>query len=243
MDPKEVGRVELAIVFVKSTKTAEAADTARVVLTSEGLVLTLQNGLGNAEILAEWIASDRVLAGTTAHGATLLGPGRIRHAGQGPTLIGFWSEGQPARVRRVAETLNAASIETQVVEDARRIVWDKLLVNVGINAITALTGTRNGELLDLEITMDLARAAVEEAVAVARTSGVEVREHAVDHVFEVARATAVNRSSMGQDVDHRRATEIGVINGAIVERGQKLGVETPVNGVLYALVRTLEMHY
>ncbi len=242
-DPAEVGRAELAIVFVKSTATAVAAETAAGLVGDSGLVLTLQNGLGNADVLAERIEPVRVLAGTTAHGATLIGPGAIRHAGVGPTVIGPWSGGDAAAAEGVADVFNRAGIETQVSTEIKVVVWNKLLVNVGINAITALTGIKNGQLLDLEATRELSRAAVEEAVAVARALGIGVREDAVKHVFEVAEATGPNRSSMGQDVDNKRQTEIETINGAVVREAAGLGLAAPVNQTLTALIETLQAHY
>jgi 2-dehydropantoate 2-reductase len=242
-DPSQIRPADLVMLFVKSTQTRAAALVARELAGPEGLFLTLQNGLGNADAIAEAVDPARVMAGTTAHGATLLGPGRIRHAGVGPTRVGMWAGRDPSQARRVAAMLTAAGIETEAVEDVRAVVWDKLLVNVGINAITALTGVRNGQLMDLEATRDLVRAAVEEAAAVARAAGVTVRENTVEHVFQVARATAANRSSMGQDVDRRRPTEIDAINGAVVKEGRRLGIGASVNHTLAALVETLQAHF
>lgn len=242
---REIGEAELVIVFVKSTQTEAAAEIAGILAGNDGMVLTLQNGMGNADIIAEAIEPVRVLAGTTSHGATLLGPGSIRHAGVGPTTIGGWSRTKEGfdRAARFADLFNGAGIVCETVEDIRIPVWNKLLINVGINAITALTGIKNGQILDLEVTRCLSRAAVEEAMNVAKARGISVREDMVDHVLEVARATAANRSSMGQDVDHRRQTEIGAINGFIVREATALGLMTPVNQALTGLIETLENHY
>jgi len=243
-DPDDIGLAELVMVFVKSTQTAAAAETAGKLAGDTGYVLTLQNGMGNADIISEIVDPRRVMAGTTSHGATLLGPGRIRHAGVGPTVIGMWHEdGDTAVAQRTAARFSDAGIATEAVDDVRRIVWDKLLVNVGINAITALTGIRNGELLDLEVTRTVCAEAVEEAVAVARAQGIPVRNDAVAHVYEVARATAANRSSMGQDVDNARQTEIDAINGVVVREAERLGLQAPVNRALTGLIQTVQAHY
>jgi 2-dehydropantoate 2-reductase len=239
----QLGEADLIIIFVKSTQTADAAKTAQAIIESNCPVLTLQNGMGNADIIAETIGAKCVVAGTTSHGATLLGPGSIRHAGVGPTVIGMWERGNPTQTHTIAKAFNEAGIQTEVVEDVRSVVWDKLLVNVGINAITALTGIKNGQILDLVLTKKLSQAAVEEAMAVARAQGVNVRDDAVQHVLTVAKATGPNRSSMGQDVDNRRQTEIGAINGVVVREGRKCGLETPVNQTLTALIETLQDHY
>jgi 2-dehydropantoate 2-reductase len=145
--------------------------------------------------------------------------------------------------RKIADQFTQAGIESAAVEAIRPVIWDKLLVNIGINAITALTGIKNGQILDLEVTRELSRIAVEEAAAVARARGIEIRKDPVAHVFEVAAATAANRSSMGQDVDQRRPTEIKAINGFVVREAQSMGITAPVNKALTALVETMEAHY
>jgi 2-dehydropantoate 2-reductase len=244
-DPDLIGQAELVIIFVKSTHTADAAETARKLAGSAGVVMTLQNGMGNADILAELINPERVLAGTTSHGATMLGPGRIRHAGVGATTIGAWAATEQGRKRasRISDFFTRTGIDSEPVDDVRSVLWNKLLVNIGINAITALTAIKNGRILDLEITRNLSCMAVEEAMEIAARMNINVRQDAVDHVYAVARATAANRSSMGQDVDHKRPTEIGTINGYIVKEARRLGMQAPVNETLTALVQTLEYHY
>lgn len=240
---REVGAVDLSLIFVKSGQTEEAARVAAQLAGAGGQVLTLQNGLGNVEKLAQHVDPQMLIAGTTAHGATVLGPGRIRHAGTGPTVIGLWQGGDSTPADSLAARFNQAGIPTSVAADIRPVLWEKLLVNVGINAITALTGIRNGQLLDLKTTRDLAAEAVTEAAAVARASGVTVRTDIQEHVFAIAGATAANRSSMGQDVDHGRPTEIEAINGLIVREAGRLELDVPVNRVLTSLISTLQAHY
>ncbi len=244
-DPEQIGPADLIIIFVKSSRTQSAAETARFIAGSDGLVMTLQNGMGNADEIAEFIAPERILAGTTSHGATLLGPGNIRHAGSGPTTIGPWAATKDGldRAEQFADFFNRAGIRTEAVADVRSVVWNKLLINIGINAITALTNIKNGQILDLEITQELSRVAVREAVDVARKLNVKVYDDAMDIVFKVAEATALNRSSMGQDVDNLRPTEIAAINGFIVREAERLGLAAPVNFTLTALIQTLEYHY
>ncbi|MBC2712944.1 MAG: ketopantoate reductase family protein [Desulfosarcina sp.] len=242
-DPVRIGPVDLSIVFVKSTHTAVAAETAARLSGKTGLVLTLQNGMENADTLAETLAPSHVIAGTTSHGATFLGPGAIRHAGSGDTVIGPWAAAGMTGADRVAEVFRRADITTRVVADVRSVLWAKLFINVGINAITALTGINNGQLLDLKRTRQLSREAVEEAMAVAGAQGIAIDQDPVEKVFQVATATSPNRSSMGQDVDNRRLTEIAAINGFIVRMAEAAGVPVPVNRTLAALVETLQAHY
>ena len=242
-DPDRIGSTDLSIVFVKSPHTAAAAKTAARLSGKTGLVLTLQNGMGNADMLAEILESSQIIAGTTSHGATFLGPGTIRHAGEGDTVIGPWSTAGMTGAEKVAEVFHRANIVTRVVVDVRTVLWEKLLINVGINAITALSGIKNGQILQLEWSRQLSREAVEEAMAVAHAQGIAIDGDPVEKVFQVAAATGPNRSSMGQDVDNCRLTEIAAINGFIVRIAEKAGVPVPVNRTLAALVETLQAHY
>ncbi len=242
-DFRQTRPADLAVVFVKGPQTAEAARAAAEIIAPGGLALTLQNGLGNADVMTGILKPETVITGTTSYGSTVLGPGSIRHAGVGPTVIGPWAGAAMDQVRAAAQVLTQGGIETEVKEDVKALVWNKLMVNVGINAIVALTHIRNGNLLDLEITRELSRLAVEEGLAVAAKLGIGVREDAVEHCLWVAEQTGLARASMGQDVDARRPTEIDTINGAIVRLGQENGVETPVNFSLTALIKTWQNSY
>ena len=239
-NPGEVGSVDLVLIFVKSYDTQEAAADALPLASGETVFLTLQNGLGNAEKIAEVVGSHRVVVGVTAQGSTLLGPGEIRHAGVGATTIGELNGAKTSRILRIKEAFNSAGLDTEVSASILDAVWSKVLVNVGINALTALTGLRNGELLAFPEIRGVMRRAVLEAKEVAEAKGVRIGGDPVEKVYEVAETTAANRSSMLQDIDRCRRTEIGALNGTIVEMGRRLGVDTPVNEALTAAVLGLE---
>ena len=233
--------VDLVILFVKSAATQAAATDAAALLRPGGRVLTLQNRLGNAEVVAEIVGAERVVAGTTAQGATLLGPGRVRHGGSGETHIGRLFGEVDEFCHEVARLLTNAGLPTVVEPDVRSLIWGKLIINTGINALTALLRLRNGQLAELAETRQLLALAVEEAVQVARAAGV-LRPYAnpLDKVLAVAVAAGQNQSSMLQDILRGSPTEIAVINGAIVREGERLGVATPVNRTLTLLVQALE---
>ncbi len=234
---------DLAIVVVKSYATDEAMSIVRNIRSASTVFLTLQNGIGNWERMARAVGKEAVLAGSTAQGSTLLGPGLIRHGGNGPTYIGEPGGAISERVERVVALFRQAGLATEPSDQIEKLIWQKLIVNVGINAITALTGIRNGRIAEVEEAAGLCRAAVIEALAVAGAKGFPMGEEMVERVISVAAATARNRSSMGQDVDRKKRTEIDAINGAIVRFGCEAGVATPVNGTLTSLIKVLETQY
>jgi len=234
---------DLVLVSVKTHSIEGAVSSVVDRCHAATLFLTLQNGIGNWERIARLVGEGSVLVGTTAQGATLLAPGRIRHGGNGPTYLGE-PDGPPSpRVLAVVEKFRQAGLAAESREGMAQLIWEKLHVNVGINAITALTGIRNGFIAAMPVARELCRAAVEEAMRVARAKGFVMPEDMVERVLAIAQATAVNRSSMGQDVDHRKRTEIDAINGAIVALGEQLHLPTPVNQTLVRLVKILEANY
>jgi 2-dehydropantoate 2-reductase len=244
-NPADAGPVDLVIVFVKATMTEQAMRGALCLVGDGTTVLTLQNGLGNVEKLCGVVEPSRVLAGTTGHGSTLVGPGHIRHAGTGDTVVGEPNaDGTDSRAEALAAFFNEAKLVTHVSSNVMGLIWTKLIVNVGINALTAVTGLKNGRLVDFPETAELMKAAVAEACAVAEAKGIrfEVGDP-LEHTVQIARRTSANRSSMLQDVTAKRQTEVSVINGAIVEEGRKLSIPTPVNAVLTNLVLTRQKTY
>lgn len=230
---------DLLLVLVKSYDTAEAVAGAP----EAAVACTLQNGWGNADILADRFGAARVLAGTTAHGATLLRPGAVRHAGNGETRLGPWAPAGPAAA--MAETivalLTAAGLgPAAALVDPRPALWAKLAVNCGINALTALHGVPNGALLQEAALRHEMAAAAREAGQVAAAHGVTLPEEPAETVARVAAATAANRSSMLQDLARGRRTEVDAINGALVRLAAQVGLTAPVNQRLWEQVRARE---
>ncbi|MDF3001235.1 MAG: panE, partial [Bacillota bacterium] len=228
-------------VFVKSTLTSMAVKSNKAVFGPQTIALTLQNGLGNIDLIRAEIGEQNVIAGTTAHGATMLGPGAMRHAGSGKTIIGELDGKQTERIQRIAALFTEAGLETDISDNVLGLVWDKLMVNVGINALTGITKLHNGELLDHPEIEALLEAAVSEAYAVAEAKGICLSfQDPVGHTKDVCKATAANKSSMLQDILNHKTTEIDMINGAIVREGASAGIPTPVNHVLTNLIRFMQ---
>ena len=242
--PHDVGgAVDVAIIFVKSPQTAQAARIAAALLKPDGLALSLQNGLGNFETIAAVLGAGRVVQGVTSHGATLPGPGRVRHAGAGETHLAF-SPGLADKIGAVKDLLTQAGFETHLADNLETLLWGKLIINVGINALSAILRLRSGLLATVEPAERLMTAAVLEAVQVAQAKGITLPyDDPPERVRQVAIATGTNRSSMLVDVLRAAPTEIDVINGVIVREGERLGLDTPVNQMLVWLVQTIEATY
>lgn len=238
--PSALPPVDLALILVKSHQTAAIADEVAHALSPDGIAITLQNGVGNAEILAQAIGPDRVAQGITAQGATMLEPGKIRHAGAGLTHITVLPT-QATRSEQAIDLLNQADIETHATASAEPLIWGKLAVNAGLNPLTALLEIRNGELLTEPRRLHYMVAAAREIEAVATVLGIHLPYPDVAaHVQEVAHITGENISSMLQDMRRRVPTEIEAICGAVVQHGRTLNIPTPVNAALYHLIRTKE---
>jgi 2-dehydropantoate 2-reductase len=210
-------------------------------MSAGGIALTLQNGLGNLEQMSAAAGPVRLLAGVTFVGVTRPAEGEVIFAGQGATVIGAPAGSQvtPEETAQVAAVFRKAGLPCQVREDIEAVLWEKLVVNVGINPLTAILRVPNGALPELPEAWELAVAAAQEAAAVAAISGLRLSIDPEVRLREVCTATAKNRSSMLQDVLAGRPTEIDALNAQVSRRGQALGVATPVNDLLTRLLRAV----
>lgn len=243
-DATSLTATDLLLVAVKSYQTSSLASILSAVLPPSALVITLQNGLNNRLRLTKALGSGRIALGITSEGATVLGPGHIRHAGSGTTHLGRDSQlvaDIAVPLDEVAVLFNAAGFRTDVVTNAEGLVWGKLAVSAAINPITALLRVPNGFLLEYKVLVQMMMEAAAEVVAVAQKLGVDIPTATpVDQALTVARDTALNRSSMLQDILRGSPTEIEFICGAVAQLGEQVGVATPINTRLFKLVRLLE---
>ncbi len=243
-DPAALAATDLALVCVKAYQTADVARVLGRALAPSGRALTLQNGVGNVEALVAALGKSRVLGGITSEGATLLGEGRVRHAGAGQTHIGPAAGAVDAFTEQVVALMRAAGFAATAAEGVQSLIWTKLVINVGINALTAVLGVKNGRLLELPDARGLMETLVDEALAVGERQGIGfLHDDMQKAVAEVARNTARNVSSMLADVRAQRRTEVDFINGAVAAKAAELGLPAPVNAAMAALVRARQQAY
>jgi len=240
--PGEVGPCGLVIMAVKAHQTEAAASSLPLLLAPGGSALSLQNGLGNLEAMARVVGPEPLLAGITFLGVTRQEEGQILYAGQGEMIIGAppGSGVGAQEIEAVVALFTQAGFACRAVADIQSLLWDKLMINAGINPLTALLRVPNGALPDLPEAWSLAVAAAAEVQAVAKAQGLAVSGDPAERLLLVCQATAKNRSSMLQDVLAGRPTEIESLNAQVATRGQALHIPTPVNDLLTRLLRSLD---
>ena len=238
-DAGDLPPCDFGIVAVKSMHTGAAlAATAHAF--EDGPVCSVQNGIGNEELIAQHV--DRVIRGTTFPAGHVIAPGHVGWDTAGDTWIGPF-EPSPAsaeEVERLAEALTRSGMNTVALADARGAQWTKAIFNASTNPVGALTGLAHGEICDFEPTRRLITGLIDECKAVAAVLGIELDHDPEDMVDHAARVAHDHKASMTQDVLAHRQTEIDFLNGAIVEHGEDAGVPVPLNRAIWALVKALE---
>jgi len=246
--PAEIEGCEVVLVLVKSWASAEAVAPLRPYLNRDTVVITLQNGLGNASALRSALLNDgvrpHVYLGVTTQAAMRTEPGVIAHTGTGITAVGRRANPVNTQLRDIAAAMTGAGLQTVAVDDIHRWVWRKLAVNAAINPLTALAGVQNSVISTDPGLHAAAELIAREVVAVGKASGVKIElAEVLAAIEEVARSTGDNRSSMLVDVETGTPTEIDAINGAIVSEARRHAIKVPANQLMTALVRAREGRY
>ena len=241
-DPGKIGPVDLVLVFVKCYHTEEAVRNALPLIGPETVVLSLQNGWGNGPRIAKIVGEDKLLIGVCYHSATAAGPGHVLHVGKGMTFMGELNGKMSKRLTEIAETFQKAGIEVTATQEVLKEIWSKLALNVCTLPTSALLRFYAPQLVQHEPMMDLMKELLQEVIAVARAQKIALdfneRWGAITGLLRRCAPTA--KSSMLQDVEKSRRTEIDVINGAIVEAGERLNIPVPYNRAMLSMVKSLE---
>lgn len=234
--------VDLAIIIVKTSDTRNSIESNLAMIGENTLVMTLQNGGGNDQILSEYVPMERIILGTTRHNSVNLGNGVIRHSGSGETYIG--SNADNKDIESVADAFNNAGLDTVISDDIKRIIWSKLFVNLSINTFTAITKAPIGFLIDNDYSWFYPEKLIREAIDIAAAEGIRFdSEDVLKQLRKTCEEVGSGFSSMSQDVMNARMTEVDSINGYVVERGKAHGVSVTYNEFVVNLIHAIEQSY
>ena len=241
-DVHEVGRADLVVIATKARDVTAAAASARDILADDGVVLTIQNGLGSAERVAEIVGPDRVMIGVVGgFGASIVAPGHVHHNGWEFVRLGEYDGGVTPRLERIGKVWEQGGFRVLLFPDIHKMVWEKFICNVAFSGTCTLTGMTIGEVLAEPNAWSISSACATEAFEVARAKGVAVEiEDPVAYVRAFGEKIPNARPSMLLDHMARRASEIDVINGAVPRVAAEVGLAAPVNSTVASLVRARE---
>ncbi len=235
--------VDLVFVSVKSYQTRNAVMGVMQVISDKTWVLSMQNGIGNTDTMAQILGPERVLSGITYHSIQHMGPNALRfRKGVKPIQIAPYQGSLTSDIRNIGEIFNRAGLATEILENIDHVVWQKLLHNAVVNPISALTGKNCNELLDDEHLQLLMRGLCTEIIAVMKARGVPIvdEEDPYRPVVGSQNALGPNRPSMWQDLNRGLMTEIDALNGAVVREAAKLNLSAPMNETIVHLVHSRE---
>lgn len=236
----DIPKADVVLICVNTTATAEAARAAAAVLKEEGCCLTLQNGVGNVEILEDALGKGRVLAGLSFQSGDLQGPGHVRHTNNGDTYLGELDRSRSARLASLCELLASAGMNPVAVDDVMRTIWTKFIHNCGINALCALTGLRPGHLQEVPELDEFQTRLIEESVALVRAKGIEPTEPDPVRAIKEYCAHKFHRPSMMQHLLRGQRTEIDALNGYVARESRRLGLAAPCSDALTRLIKGRE---
>ena len=234
------GSADIVIIAGKSSSLDNLCNLASKLLKTDGIAFAITNGLGNVERLCHQLGMHRVVYASTTHGANIATPSTVRWAGRGKLHLANTVVSQNEKLNGFKDSLISSGINCEIVEDGRSLVWNKVLINIAINPLAAMAGVENGELLGAEMFANAVFTMIEGAnVARAEQIDVGTDQQLEDNLRQVLISTSSNSCSMLEDVKAGATTEISVLNREIVNRGEKLGISTPLNNMLASIIELI----
>ncbi len=241
---EKAGYMELVVVFVNTNYTDQAIRDAQVFINKDTYVLTVQNGVGNADIIAKYVPAERVIMGTTLAAGMLLGPGHVRDSGTNTfTQIMPLKGGITPAIERIVHVMSEAGLDTEATPEAETAIWRKLCVNCCTCGIGTVTRLSCGQVCEKPDGAALVTEIIREVCAVANAKGLKLDyEENLAHFFEVY-TPSQHYASMVQNAKKKMKTEVETIIGPVVHEGERLGIPTPYNTTIYHLIRMIQNHY
>ena len=244
-DPKSISPVDVVIVMCKATALEQALTNAKSIVGDKTVLMSFQNGIGHEAIMQNIAGIDKVLGGTTTQASNILGPGHIKNHASLPSWIGEYEGGLSDRVKDIAETFTAHGLETIASDNVKKRKWMKLFALTAVGPLSAIFDMHHTELYvtnkESKLARELGKQIILETRKVAQADGVEVSEDECLEMFlKIVDSNQTNKSSMAFDIQYKRKSEIDFINGSVSKIGKKHGVPTPLNDMLYKIIKVKE---
>ena len=244
-DPKSISPVDVVIVMCKATALEQALTNAKSIVGDKTVLMSFQNGIGHEAIMQNIVGIDKVLGGTTTQASNILGPGHIKNHASLPSWIGEYEGGLSDRVKDIAETFTAYGLETIASDNVKKRKWMKLFALTAVGPLSAIFDMHHTELYvtnkESKLARELGKQIILETRKVAQADGVEVSEDECLEMFlKIVDSNQTNKSSMAFDIQYKRKSEIDFINGSVSKIGKKHGVPTPLNDMLYKIIKVKE---
>ncbi len=243
-NPAIVAGANVVIITCKTTSLDKMCRQLVDNVPANALLVTLQNGVQAPDTVAKYFPDHSIIAGSAFIGARIEAPGHVVHSAAGHIRLGLWQHNNDPDIEPKLESLlsyfQQAGVDARRATDAKQLLWNKMLWNCGFNAITALTHRYARDIANEESTAELALAAMQEAVLLAGVMGVNLPEHAAEKQLAISQKLGPVKTSMWQDIEQSRPTEIDAMNGYISDTADELGCKVPVNRMLTILVRALD---
>ncbi len=236
-----VGEADLVILFVKAIFSKAALSGNRGLIGPNTRLLTLQNGAGHEDLLAEFVPKERVVIGTTEDNGAVLGMGHVRRGGEGKTNVGMLVEDTDGFLAKLKESFDSCGFQVKIHENIQQLIWDKLFTNVSLSAVTGILQVDMGYIASNEYAWTMTTKLIHEAVETAKALGLTCDEEAIT---EKVRMTSVNspngRTSIRVDLENGRRTEVDTISGAVVRAAARCGVAVPTHEFVVNMVHAME---
>ena len=244
-DPKSISPVDVVIVMCKATALEQALTNAKSIVGDKTVLMSFQDGIGHEAIMQNIVGIDKVLGGTTTQASNILGPGHIKNHASLPSWIGEYEGGLSDRVKDIAETFTAHGLETIASDNVKKRKWMKLFALTAVGPLSAIFDMHHTELYvtnkESKLARELGKQIILETRKVAQADGVEVSEDECLEMFlKIVDSNQTNKSSMAFDIQYKRKSEIDFINGSVSKIGKKHGVPTPLNDMLYKIIKVKE---
>ncbi len=240
-DSKNIGEVDLVILFVKSLYSRTALMENSHIIGGNTYVMTLQNGAGHEDIISEFIPMERIIIGTTEDNGAILDTGYVRRGGKGKTNIGMLVPDTNNMLEKVKKVFDSCGFDTHIYSNIQQLIWDKLFTNVSLSALTGILQVPMGFIAQDEYAWNMAVTLIKEAMAVAKAMGLDFDEtEMIERVKNTSLGSPEGRTSIYTDLSKGRPTEVNTISGAVVKAGDKVGVPVPSHKMIVNIVHAME---